>query len=311
MRHLRVSYLLFILVLFINCKNGNEIKDISTFDKPKKEKLSNLKLKVLKDTIISGIDSSKLGISITDKSKLLKLFFKSFEKDFIKSIVNFDKIKDSQDNIEIRKYSEINLNGVSYNTYLFSFYYENDAIYRSLLLVNKFLNDGLMIYEKVVNEGEYLRISKINKDIIINTLYEINYYKYDKEGNILERKKKKDSLIILTNKFLVKENIILDYFEETNKMIDKEWGDKEVFYTKDGLDSSYVYQFKQKGKIKNHLKEGDWEERKFLQEYDKSVWMNGKYPDGKKIGEWYYSPNGPAEKVEIFDNGILVKSNKI
>ena len=66
-----------------------------------------------------------------------------------------------------------------------------------------------------------------------------------------------------------------------------------------------------KGNVKNHMKEGEWEEKKYIYKFDKPVWINGNYINGLKDGEWYYSPNGPAEMVEFYKEGKLISSSKL
>ena len=38
----------------------------------------------------------------------------------------------------------------------------------------------------------------------------------------------------------------------------------------------------------------------------KEVTMS-KYINGLKDGEWYYSPDGPVDKIELYSNGKLIK----
>lgn len=264
------------------------------------------------DTLINSIDSSKIKETNLDPILLTHLFFKSFQKDqikpFIISATIYERAKESNKIIDVKKYSDLSIKGTIYQTYLFSFTYENDALYQALLLTNEFLDDGLIIYEKVIDEGQYLRTSFINRDLVTNVQYKIEYYEYDMEGNISREKEKYDSIIILSKKYLIHENNFLDYYDKNKLKIDKEWGNKDLVYTQDGLDSSYVHQYRLKGNIDNHLKNGKWEERSYLLENNKSVWINGEYKNGVRDGEWYYSPDGPLEKTEDYNNGRLIKT---
>ncbi len=236
------------------------------------------------------------------------MFFRSFRKDHSKPLINFDRVTDSKEKIEVKKYVTFTINEKEYPSYLISFSYENDELYKSILLSNPLLNDGLIIYEKVLDEGEYLRTSKINKNIITNSVFEIEHFKYDKDGNISGQLAKKDSTLVLKNNYLIQGNYFLEYFKEVDSNLNKEWGDKEIIYTKDGTDSSYVPLYKLKGKVQNHLKVGSWEERIYIMDYNKSVWIDGKYINGLKDGKWNYSPEGPVDKIEIYNMGKLIKT---
>jgi len=191
------------------------------------------------------------------------LFFRSFRKDHSKPLINFDRVKDSKEKIEVKKYFPFTINEKEYQSYLISFSYENDELYRAILLTDSLLDDGLIIYEKVLDEGEYLRTSKISKNIITNSVFEIEHFKYDNDGNISGQLAKKDSILVLKNNYLVQGNYFLEYFKEVDSNLNKEWGDKEIIYTKDRTDSSYVHLYKLKGKVQNHLKAGSWE-REFI-----------------------------------------------
>ena len=175
----------------------------------------------LSDTVIviNKIDSSQIQKKLNvDKEKLVKLFFNSFLKDNHPNYMVFDQIKNNHNRINIKKYIDLNINGLEYPTYLFTFSYENDAPYQSLLLTNKNHSDGLILFEKVINEGEYLRISTIKKNKIRNTQYEIEYYEYDDLGNISGNKNKKDSTVIVSNEFEIKNGKFIPY---SSQKVDK------------------------------------------------------------------------------------------
>jgi len=268
---------------------------------------SSINLNVI-DTLIDAIDSSKINNFKGDKEKIIELFFKSFQKDYNKPVINFNQVKNNHEKIEVKEYVDFIFNGKTFKTFLISFPYENNELYRSMLLTNTLLDDGLIIYEKVLDEGEYLRTSKIDENIITNNLFRIEYFKYDKKGNISKQLLNKNSILFLTRNYLIQENYLIEYYKEASKKINKEWGDKEIVYTKDGVDSSYIYLYEQKGEIKKNVKNGKWEERRYLEEYNKSVWMNGQYINGLKDGEWSYSPDGPVDKVEVYRMGKLTKT---
>ncbi|MBS7231158.1 hypothetical protein KHA90_08980 [Flavobacterium psychroterrae] len=289
------------LTLFISFCKKDEKKTTSLIKK-------DLVQISITDTLINGIDSSKIVDLKKNKEKIIEIFFRSLDKDCIKPLINFNRVKNFKEKIEVKKYVNFYINNDEYQSYLISFFYENDELYRSILLTNSILDDGLLIYEKVLDEGEYLRTSKINKNFITNSIFKIEHFNYDKKGNISKELVKNDSLLVIKNNYLIQENYFLEYFNETNLSFNKEWGDKEIIYTKDGIDSSYVYLYEMKGKIKDHLKVGNWEERRYISEYDKSVWLSGKYVKGFKNGEWSYSPDGPVDKIEVYSMGKMIKT---
>jgi len=300
MRYLKFITIICITFLMSFCKKEPKIKSVHSIE-------SSLELNVI-DTLIESIDSSQICNLQDNKQKIIELFFKSFQKDYNKPIVNFNQVKNNHEKIEVKKYVDFTFNRKTFKTFLISFSYENDELYRSILLTNTLLDDGLIIYEKVLDEGEYLRTSKINKNIITNNLFKIEHFEYDKKGSISKQLVNNDSILFLTRNYLIQENYFIEYYKEAYKKMNKEWGDKEIIYTKDGLDSSYVYLYKQKGEIKKNVKNGKWEERRYLEEYNKSVWMDGHYIKGLKDGEWSYSPDGPVDKVEIYSMGKLIKA---
>ena len=300
MRYLKFISISCIIFFMSFCKKETKIKSVYSIE-------SSLKLNVI-DTLIESIDSSKISNIQDNKQKIIELFFKSFQKDYNKPVINFNQVKNNHEKIEVKKYVDFIFNGKTLKTFLISFSYENDELYRSILLANTVLDDGLIIYEKVLDEGEYLRTSKFKKNIIINNLFKIEHFKYDKKGNISEQLLSNDSILFLTRNYLIQENYIVEYYKEPYIKINKEWGGKEIIYTKDGLDSSYIYLYKQKGEIKKNVKNGKWLERRYLEEYNKSVWMDGQYINGLKDGEWSYSPDGPVDKVEVYSMGKLIKT---
>ncbi len=42
--------------------------------------------------------------------------------------------------------------------------------------------------------------------------------------------------------------------------------------------------------------------------YGKIIIEDGNYKDGLKDGEWNYSPDGPVDKVDVFKNGVKIKT---
>ncbi len=200
MKSRSLCFIIVIMIFSLSCK-----KQDNTSAANKSLVLEYItKTNALKDTLINDINIEKTeNIKNEDREKIIQLYFSSFQKDDIEPNIAFDEVKKDHSKIEVKKYVTLNINKNTYPSYLLSFPYENDEIYRALLLTNKEVNDGVIIYEKVVDEGEYLRISKIRNNKIQNFLYHIEYYNYDKDGNIMSNKKQKDSILLKTNSFII------------------------------------------------------------------------------------------------------------
>jgi|GEM_PF-3746517 len=216
---MKITNIYYIFFIFFYCL-------VSCKDSRKHKSINN---KSISDTtiVINKIDSSKIQKNLNiDKEKIIELFFNSFSKDNQPNYVVFDQVKYNHDRINVKKYEDLEIYGMKYPTYLISFRYENDAPYQSIFLANKKNNDGLILFEKVVNEGEYIRISKITKNKITNTQYAIEYYEYDEEGNIKKEKEKKDSTVIISNIFEITNGIIslsLPQKRNGTKSISSKW----------------------------------------------------------------------------------------
>ncbi|SHE76781.1 hypothetical protein [Chryseobacterium vrystaatense] len=99
-------------------------------------------------------------------------------------------------------------------------------------------------------------------------------------------------------RYLVSENMFLDYFIKDNEKVNKNWGEKE--------ENGYEYYIK--GDVKNHLKSGHWEEKRYSFEYNRSVWLDGDYNNGIRDKEWNISPEGAVEKINLYKKGSIVKT---
>lgn len=283
-------------VMFAYCKNNNE-NIISSNSKPlKKDVIKSEKTILLKDTLINKIESAFIGNVVkNNKEFIIKKYFNAINMTFDRhnmednSISNEDgKRLNVSKMFNIYNYKSLKYGNIKINLYIVKINFE-DAKYESILSVigneESFFCDGLLLYEDLVSEENYSCFSKINSGII----------------SVINSRKKE-------YKYLISENCFLNYFDDSNKKIKKDWGEKELVHTLDGLDSSYIYKYSMSGQTKNHLKEGEWEEKRYIPEYDKSVLINGKYLNGLKDGEWYYSPEGPAEKIELYKNGKFIKA---
>ncbi|EKT3967227.1 hypothetical protein NTJ12_002312 [Flavobacterium psychrophilum] len=247
---------------------------------------------ISRDTLINSINPSFLKKKIQGQEKkfIINKYFIAINRGPERPEMADTYFSNIDSLFSIYEYKSIYVDNVKINSYVININFE-DAKYSSiLLLLNQEVvpDNCLLIYEKLKSESNYNCFSKISSG-------KLSVTKVNSES------KKNENYILADNHFI-------DYYDISDIKMNKEWGNKEVIYTKDGLDSSYVYQYKIKGKIKNHLKDGEWEERKYLLEYDKPVWINGKYINGIKDGEWYYSPDGPVEKTEIYDKGKIIKT---
>ena len=146
---------------------------------------------------------------------------------------------------------------------------------------------ALMIYENLDSEEKYQRITNEggNHELVIEL--------------------KKDEKLYKKQSYIIKNNMILDYFDKDGS-INKSWGNMEEVDS-NGM-TGETKEYLMKGKVINNTKNDVWEERRYSFEYDKNIWMNGKYIDGVREGEWNLSPNGPVDKVVVYKNGEIIKS---
>lgn len=267
-----------LLFVLLNCKSEAKQNENNPIHK------TNVAIEKINDSLINHITTSLIGEKIIDIKKIneLKNMFKvSLERDFERPYM-WDVFVSSNDTLlEFYTYKkDIELNKVKFNTYFIIINYE-DSKYESLMLINensKNIFNCLIIYESLQSEETYQRISEIKSENNLTIKYSIDnkYYR--------------------SQLFTIKKGLFLDYMESNEHNL--EWEDKEI----KGLN------YLQKGKALNNLKNGYWEEKRYSIEYGKIIIMDGNYVQGIKDGEWNYSPDGPVDKVEVFSNGIYLKT---
>ncbi|SMO83077.1 hypothetical protein SAMN06265171_10841 [Chryseobacterium rhizoplanae] len=273
-------FLVIIILIIISCK-GEEKKEFLKIQS--KVNISQIQNENLDFT---SIDNSSIGQEITDsmRKKIIQFYKQALERDFERPYIWDALLPDNENFIKIYNYKKYIINNMSFNSYCIKIKYE-DANYESILLtvsnleVNTRDNSSIIVYENQFSEELYKRYSKINNGNVLN---------------IILQKDKKDYNHF---QYLVAENMFLDYFTTDNKQINRNWGENE--------DNIYDYQIK--GTIKNHLKNGHWEEKRYSFDYNKSVWMDGEYSDGVRNKEWNISPDGPVEKIKLYNNGFIVR----
>lgn len=260
-----------------NIKNSNKIK--------KTEK------KIVQDTIIKDINLKFIGKKIEGKENqtLINKYQLAITREVERPVMAEPFLSNINSLFEISEYKTIPINNINVKSYIVKIQFE-DALYTSILLMldkENYPYNCLVVYENLKSADNYNCYSKINDNIItINRIGDL------RKG---------------TEKYILKNNNFLNYY--ANSKIDiPEWGRKELIHTKDGIDSFYQYEYILKGTIKNHLKNGEWSEKRFLPEYARSAWMYGEYIDGLRNGEWIYNEGDPLSKTEFYDMGKLIKT---
>lgn len=261
------------LFLFINCKSETKSHLENNIDDNHALYEKDLSAQ---DSLINFIDKNFIRTKIIDNKKIedLKLVYKnSLERDIERPYI-WDVFVSSNDTLlEFYNYEkEFVLNETKFKPYYIKIDYE-DANYEGLMLINESSNNlynSIIVYENLQSEENYSRITELKSNDILNLKFSI--------GNLNNRKQL----------FQLKNGLFLDYFE--SKIIDKQWNNNE-------------YQLK--GETKDGLKNGYWIEKKYSIMYSKIIIEDGNYKDGLKDGEWNYSPEGPVDKIEVFENGKL------
>ncbi|MCC2589781.1 hypothetical protein [Chryseobacterium sp. MFBS3-17] len=272
---------LLFLIQFKNCKSETQ-----SLEKISNGNVASIKQQntVQDNYIVNSIDKNSIGEKIADKSKIEFLkskLLESFDREIVRPYM-WDIFTSSNDTLlEFHPFKNFTINGFVFKSYYINIHYE-DATYQAILIINDNsdnLFDSLIIYENLESEEKYQRISRIIGDKI-----EIQLKNKVTENKI----------------FIIKNGLFLDYFQEQN--VDMKWGNKEERH------SDTVYEYELKGKTNNHLKDGYWIEKKYSMNYGKIIIEDGTYKDGIKDGEWNYSPDGPVDKVDLFKNGVKIKT---
>ena len=261
---------------------------VSCNHKEKKKEIDN---KSIADTLIKDVDFKNIGKEITgkEKKKLIDKYYYAINREVERPEMADSFMSNIDSLFKICHYKAFVINETRINSYIITIRFE-DAKYTSLLLVlneKNYPNNCLIIYENLKSEANYICYSKIS-----NNLITINKVSNSKKS---------------IDKYILKQNNFLEYFDNSQIGISK-WGREEVVYTKDGQDSTYEYQYILDGKIKNNLKTGIWDEKKYILQYDKSIWLHGEYIDGLRNGEWIYNEGDPYSKTEVYDMGKLIKT---
>ncbi|MDR2238212.1 MAG: hypothetical protein LBE92_18970 [Chryseobacterium sp.] len=272
---------LLIIILIINCCKGEQkekFSDISLDNNISQNKPNN-------PNFIS-IDEALVGKEIlnTTKEKLVIIYKKALERDFERPYMWDAFLAENENLIKFYSYKDYIINNQSFNSFCIKIKYE-DAKYEAILLVSKNLdaaiNDqsSIVVYENLYSEELYKRFSNVDKTNILNI--------------VLEKSKKESKRY----QYLIDKNMFLDYFIKNNEKVNKNWDKNE----------SNTYEYQEKGEVRNHLKNGHWEEKRYSFEYNTSIWMDGDYNNGLRNKEWNISPNGPVEKIREYHNGSVVR----
>jgi len=282
MRFLKIIIICFLGCLTISCKRNNSKKN---------EIVKEIKSQSFTDTLIKDIDLKKIGKEIIgrEKKNLIDKYYYAINREVERPEMADAFMSNIDSLFKIYHYKVFAINSMKINSYVIKIHFE-DAQYISILLVlNKedYPNNCLVVYENLKSEVDYNCYSRITNNIIT----------INKVGNSKKT----------IEKYILEQNNFLEYFDNSQIDIPK-WGRVEIVYTKDGQDSTYEYQYILKGKIKNHLKHGVWDEKKYILQYDKSVWLHGEYLNGLRNGEWIYNEGDPFSKTEVYDMGKLIKT---
>jgi len=281
MRFFKIITICFWGYLIISCKRDNSKKN---------EIAKEIKSKSVTDTLITDIDLKKIGKEIAGREKkdMIDKYYYAINREVERPEMADSFMSNIDSLFKIYHYKVFVINSIKINSYVVKILFE-DAQYISILLIlNKenYPNNCLVVYENLKSEINYNCYSKITNNIIT----------INKVGNSKKT----------IEKYIIEQNNFLEYFENSQIDIPK-CGQEEIIYTKDGQDSTYEYQYILEGKIKNHLKHGVWDEKKYILQYNKSVWLHGEYINGLRNGEWIYDEGDPFSKTEVYDMGKLIK----
>ncbi len=274
---------LFYLVLLFQVKTCKS----ETISPQNKEVLPRLEIvektnSIGNEFLINSVDKKSIGKKIIDakKIKLLKeVLVRSYEREVERPHM-WDIFVSSNDNLlQFFPYKKFQINKIEFTSYYIKINYE-DGFYESILLINEKLDkeyNCIVAYEQLKSEENYSKTTKVSGEKIQLML-----------------KKPTSSLDIF---FQVKDGLFLDYLEVPS--IEKKWKDKE--------NSNFDY--KLKGKISNHLKNGYWIEKRYSMKYNNCIIEDGNYINGIRNGEWNYSLEGPIDMIKTFDKGKAIKTS--
>lgn len=271
--------LIFCLLFLFQIKNCNS-ETLSTTKIQPAEKIAMANMNNVPESyVINSIDQNAVGKKVEDKEKvkiLKKVLKNSFQREVERPYM-WDIFVSSNDSLlQFYPYKNFEINGVSFASYFVKINYE-DGSYQGILLVDENSEtpfNSMLVFEDLKSEENYHRYTEV---------------KGDKIQVFLNGQNSKKDL-----QFQVKNGCFLDYFN--TQAIDKKWGKKQ----KD-------YEYFLKGKTNNNLKNGYWIEKKYSIDYNKNIIEDGNYVNGIKDGEWNYSPEGPVDKVEVYQQGKVVK----
>ncbi len=287
---MRKYFLILLIPILIttNCKGGDKNVSVRKNDSSFTENKISDSLFVIKN-----IDEKSIGKEINEisKNQLLNFYKAALELDFERPIMWDALIPENIDLIKFYQYKTFKLNNQLFNSMYVSIKYE-DAKYGGIILLmdendTTMENKAMLIFENLDAEEKYQRTTHQgkNKELLVEF--------------------RKDNNLYRTQSFIIKNNFVVDYFEE-NKTINNNWGKTEEISTNNLTGTTKEYLMK--GNVRNNVKNGHWEERRYSFEYDKNIWMDGYYIDGLKDGEWNLSPNGAVDKVLVYEKGKIIQS---
>lgn len=199
-------------------------------------------------------------------------------------------ITENSSQLRFYTYKKPDIDAKYYTSFYISINYE-DAEYEGIILLTDdadtgFENKALLVYENLTSEESYKRITRQDFDNVFKTEFFIN------------------NKLIKTQFFILRNNFFVEYFKN-DRMADDKWGRVEEISAPNL--SGKTTEYAMKGSIKDNVKNGHWEERRYSVEYDKNVWMDGNYVDGVRNGEWNMSPDGAVDEIVLYEKGKVLK----
>ncbi len=283
--HLLISLLFALLI--INCHGKNNTLDVKPSVAIKKTEPSDSIL------VFNKIDHHLIGDEVqgANREQLLYSYKNALGLYFDRPYMWDLLITENSSQLRFYTYKKPDIEAKRYTSFYISINYE-DAKYEGIILLTDdadtgFENKALLVYENLTSEESYKRITRQDLDNVFKTEFFIN------------------NKLIKTQFFIVRNNFFVEYFKN-DRMEDNKWG-KEEEISAPNL-SGKTTEYAMKGNIKNNVKNGHWEERRYSVEYDKNVWMDGNYVDGVRNGEWNMSPDGAVDEIVLYEKGKVLKS---